>query len=535
MNPLSETEFRELMIRALEGTLDDDGEQRLAALCRADEDLARRFGRQVEVDRLAEMALRNLAGVDFGRSVMQRIADQREPVSPFVASVIGKVAPAPRRSRRWLAAGAGIAAAAALWLGISYYPRADAAHLYRGDAAKWLAPPSGETLASGSRLKLESGLAEIHFRNGAEVILEGPADFEIRGTDKGFLHAGRVSVRVPEQAVGFTLDSPGGRVVDLGTAFGIHVSSDGRTEAEVFEGEIQVRPRGEGKKVLLGRNEKFVSKGNTWRKDSGIDANSFVTNLPPVSPATPDYVHWPLNEGAGGIAASRGRLPSGGPPPADLRNAGGAQGGLPQWIDGPYGRALSFDGWGASLETHQPGVTGDAARTVTFWLRLPKDFNSEQGYGIVSWGDLTARGNAWQISINPYPNEGLVGRLRIGIYPSLVTGSTDLRDGKWHHCAVVLYKDVRNDQRVPVLLYVDGRMEATASKGVISPVRTSSSENSRPVWIARSLRHEEPKQSRGTGFFRGDLDEIYIFNGALNQRQIENLMQFNTLFPNSSY
>lgn len=534
MNTGTENEFRGLMIRALEGGLEREEMSRLATLCREHPGLARMFGRQVEVDRFLEIALRDLtAGTGFSRGVIQRIEDEREVGAPFVASVMDRVERVSRRKTRWLTAAVGIAALLILWLGLSLHGRGTAAKLHRGDSAKWMAPPAGEDLRAGMRLQLDSGLAEIHFATGAEVILEGPADFEIRGRDEGFIHQGRVSVRIPEQARRFRLGSPGGRVVDPGKAFGLHVAADGETEAEVFEGKIRVRPRHGDGEVMLATNEKFISSGRVWWKSGGIDANAFVTSMPPQAPGVPEYAHWALDEGAGTSTKSLGKLTAGDFRPAELRDFGGMPGALPKWVDGPYGKALAFDGLGNALETHFPGVVGDAARTVAFWLRLPEDFDSEQGYGIISWGDLAETGNAWQISVNPYIHEGPVGRLRVGIYPSLVTGSTDLRDGRWHHCAVVLYKDERNGHRIPALLYVDGKMEATASKGVVTRIHTSSEEGARPVWIARSLRHEEPKRSRGTGFFRGDLDEIYIFDGALNQGQIENLMRFNTLFPKS--
>ncbi|RYD18737.1 MAG: hypothetical protein EOP88_21545 [Verrucomicrobiaceae bacterium] len=540
MNTGTEDEFRRLMIRALEGGLEREEMSRLVSLCGQHPELARKFGGQVETDRFLEIALTNLGpGSGFSGSVMQRIEDEGDGKEFFVASVLGRVEGGDsigRKSRRkpvWLTTAVGLAAAVVVWLGISFHGGRVAAELHRGDSAKWTTPPAGETLRAGTRLRLDSGLAEIHFTNGAEVILEGPADFEVRGKDEGYLHQGRISVRMPGNTGRFTLDSPGGRVVDFGKAFGLHVAPDGETVAEVFEGTVRVRPRHGGKDVVLATNEKFISSGKVWWKSEGIDANAFVTNLPPQAPGTPGFAHWALDEGAGTSTSVRGKLPAADLRPAELRNFGGMPGALPQWIDGPYGGALSFDGRGNALETHFPGVVGDAARTVAFWLRLPEDFDSEQGYGIVSWGDLAEKGNAWQISVNPYLHEGPVGRLRVGIYPSLVTGSTDLRDGRWHHCAVVLYKDERNGNRIPALLYVDGKMEATAAKGVVSRLDTSAEESSRPVWIARSLRHEEPKRSRGTGFFRGDLDEIYIFDGALNRSQIENLMRFNTLFPKS--
>lgn len=522
-----EDEFRELMGRTLDGEGGDGHAARLAELCREDVLLARKFGGQVDVDRLLEIALRENEGSSFSGAVIRRIEAGGEEARPFVDSVMGRVSGASARRRRWLCVGAGIAAAILISLWMSFFPVFPAASLHRSDTANWSAGTPPEKLRPGQRLKLDGGLAEVHFRNGAELILEGPADLEIRGNGQGFLHRGRASVRVPQRASGFMLDSPGGRVIDLGTAFGLHVDDGGGTQAEVFEGKVKVRPRGNGRQLVLAQNEKFTADISGWRKSTGINANAFVTNLPPVPTSTPRFVHWPLDEGQGEVTAGRGDLADADLKPAELRNLNPGRSTLPGWIEGPYGPALSFDGAGQVMETFFPGPVGDSARTVAFWLRLPQDFDPNQGYGIVSWGDLTEQGNAWQISVNPYEHEGPVGMLRVGVFPSLVTGSTDLRDGKWHHCAVVLYKDERNDERVPILMYVDGKMESTATKGVMGRIHTSDRESSRPVWIARSLRHEEPGRSRGTGFFRGDLDEIYIFDGALGQKQIQNLMRSN--------
>ncbi|HVJ44850.1 MAG TPA: FecR domain-containing protein, partial [Luteolibacter sp.] len=497
----SEEEFRGLIARVLDHTGDEVGMNRLVSLCREHPELSGKFGGQAEVDRLLEIALGERAGISFGAAVVRRIESTQDGGASFVGSVMGKV----ERISRWRRIGGrsavGIAAVAMLWAGIVWFLPSPAAELHRGDTAKWShEAPSGRLLA-GQRLLLESGLAEVHFLNGAEIILEGPADLEIRGKNNGFLHRGRVSVRVPEHAVGFTIDSPGGKMVDLGTAFGMNVGEKGDTETEVFEGKVQVKPRGADSRFVLARNEKFTAGHSGWTKSNGINENAFVTNLPPKADAVPRFVHWALDEGKGTIASPQGELAGDGIP-AVLRDLSTDQPVPPRWIEGPFGSALSFDGRGQAMETNYPGPTGDAARTVAFWLRLPADFDPEQGYGIVSWGDLSEEGNAWQISINPYAHEGPVGMLRVGIFPSLVTGSTDLRDGKWHHCAVVLYKDERNDQRVPILMYVDGKMESTAIKGVVSDIHTSALESSRPVWIAKSLRHIKPRESRGTGFFR---------------------------------
>ena len=52
------------------------------------------------------------------------------------------------------------------------------------------------------------------------------------------LLSGQVVVRVPENAIGFELDSPAARVVDLGTEFAINVGPNLETDLQVFEGAV---------------------------------------------------------------------------------------------------------------------------------------------------------------------------------------------------------------------------------------------------------------------------------------------------------
>jgi len=59
------------------------------------------------------------------------------------------------------------------------------------------------------------------------------------------LLAGEVRAEVPEAAVGFTIHTPGGKVVDLGTEFIASVNREGQTEVSVVKGEVEV-PDGDG-------------------------------------------------------------------------------------------------------------------------------------------------------------------------------------------------------------------------------------------------------------------------------------------------
>ncbi|WP_165220193.1 FecR domain-containing protein [Aquisphaera insulae] len=100
----------------------------------------------------------------------------------------------------------------------------------------------GRDMRSGKTLRLRSGLAEIEFEQGARVLLQGPAEIVLLGGSSARLVRGALTARVPEPARGFTIFSPGGRVIDLGTEFGLAVEEDGATTVRVFKGAVEASP-----------------------------------------------------------------------------------------------------------------------------------------------------------------------------------------------------------------------------------------------------------------------------------------------------
>jgi len=100
--------------------------------------------------------------------------------------------------------------------------------------------PAEPELFAGQQLQLKEGLAELAFADGAKVILRGPAAFQIGGPSGGRLVDGSLAATVPPPARGFTVDTPHAKVVDLGTEFGGVGTPDGRAEAHVFVGQVEV-------------------------------------------------------------------------------------------------------------------------------------------------------------------------------------------------------------------------------------------------------------------------------------------------------
>jgi anti-sigma factor RsiW len=126
----------------------------------------------------------------------------------------------------------------------------------------------GQLLNVGGRVALRSGMAKVTFDCGAEVMLEGPCDFEVRSPMEGILTSGKLTADVPRRAFRFSIRSPGVDFVDLGTSFGVAIGGKGKTELHVFNGEVlcsqtksAVRERNEIIHVMARKAVEFNSAG----------------------------------------------------------------------------------------------------------------------------------------------------------------------------------------------------------------------------------------------------------------------------------
>jgi hypothetical protein len=246
----------------------------------------------------------------------------------------------------------------------------------------------------------------------------------------------------------------------------------------------------------------------------------------------PGYIHWSFDEVVGGIVANSGRdLGVDGQTRLDLLSypdKAPAPGKGPQLIEGVAGMGLSLDGKGVYAESPFPGIGGNASRTVALWVRVPKDLNKDSlsGHGIISWGSLSGP-SAWQMSANTLAEDGPVGRLRLGIYDNgRIIGTTDLRDNQWHHIAVVMYGGSRASIATNVMLYVDGKPEIVTRK-TRTEINTDVLNAGHGVWLGRNVAYPDPvrKGDPAPQFFKGDVDEVFIFDGALSCEEINSLMR----------
>jgi hypothetical protein len=150
---------------------------------------------------------------------------------------------------------------------------AEVAWLVNAQNCTWAGGEPPRELRRGTVVAVQRGLAEFQFQSGARVVLEGPARLELLSGSSARLHRGKLAARVSGKT-GFEVLSPQGKVIDLGTEFGVSVSDTGATDVHVFEGRVEVVPAGANAAAAVS-----VTQAQTARIAAGT-----VTVRPEPSP-----------------------------------------------------------------------------------------------------------------------------------------------------------------------------------------------------------------------------------------------------------
>jgi hypothetical protein len=243
--------LRDLVEDYLDGLLDETGLEELEQHLRADGAARHYFVRYARLHTDLELEVRaRKAGQRALERIEQLAASRTRPAATTVP------ASTPPRSfflAVWSPWNLGIAAGLLLAVvaGWALAWRGGTAHGAEGEPAiawlvnaqdcTWAGPGPTGNLQAGRRLQIEHGLAEIHFDCGARVVLEGPCVLELLSGKSARLASGRLTARVPAGAQGFEVLSPHGKVIDLGTEFGVQ-ADQGLTEVYVFKGKVEALP-----------------------------------------------------------------------------------------------------------------------------------------------------------------------------------------------------------------------------------------------------------------------------------------------------
>jgi hypothetical protein len=396
---------------------------------------------------------------------------------------------------------------------------------------EWIDEPmvTGASLPLG-RLQFASGLMQIEFFSGAIVVLEGPADFELKSENHAVCRQGKLRATVPPEAVGFTIDAPTVKLVDLGTEFGMDVAEDGAAEVHVFDGKVELhspedQPQmGIERELLAGSAVRIPSSGQPeaiesmpddfasnaqLEKKSVLASNKRYAAWRKVSErlkADPRIRHYYNFEDADSWARKlRSHLPK-------ASKQDGAIVGC-QWTEGRW------SGKGA-LEFKR---SGDRVR---FTLRIPKE-PAVHSLTLMTWvrvDSLDQRFNALMLTDGSAPGKPhwqitKKGALELGLRRSsrestVYTSAPILRPGtlgRWVHLATVYDGTGRT-----VTHYLNGRQ--VSSHPLTSTIKLRGGQAQLGNWGRPHKTDKYPARK-----FNGLMDEFAIFSEALDESEIKKI------------
>ncbi len=143
----------------------------------------------------------------------------------------------------------------------------------------------GQKLGPG-RITLVAGAIEITLCNSVSMVFEGPGELELLTPMRAILHAGQAVARVPKNARGFRMETPGANVVDLGTEFAVKTGSGLSTDVQVYDGQVIATPRSGNatgsfsQRLVAGHAARYTPDAHTVSQSLAYAPDRFVRRLP---------------------------------------------------------------------------------------------------------------------------------------------------------------------------------------------------------------------------------------------------------------
>lgn len=355
-------------------------------------------------------------------------------------------------------------------------------------------------IQTGDIVDLRQGSMELKFTKGVRAIVTGPAKFTLADESLLNMEEGVAWFHVPQEAVGFTVETPQLKVVDLGTEFAVKQVRDSSPEVHVFTGRVQVTSvANTANRMELAAGSAIIlsDKGNLETTTNNPAA--FQTTLPDYLP----YLYWSF-DGDDGFQAK------------------GTHSALTELKSTPVNGAkttekgyLSLNGRNQYLLTNWSGFSGPQPRSIAFDLNLKSVPAVRGNPGIVAWGSDRYIMGRWKVAIQPaeMPDEYRI-RISFGSY-RLITYKT-LKIRKWHQ-VVVAFDGIDPESQLPkVRLYIDAEewdLRADTSKKFVDfDVDTvTDSPSSRPLRIGTTIRPVD----QSSNYIHGMIDNLFIFDGYL--------------------
>ncbi|TAL05153.1 MAG: hypothetical protein EPO07_04005, partial [Verrucomicrobia bacterium] len=324
------------------------------------------------------------------------------------------------------------------------------------------------------------------------------------------------------QTVGSLAGGNSGTVL-LGNGTNATTFTFGNSSSTVFAGTIS----GPGSVTKVGSGTTTISGVNTYTGNTVIsngtvnfgqsDNSNYVASLGPVLQLTFDQIGRTTivtNEDDGTVTTNTDNavvnLGSGGAAMDGVLTGAGATivGG------GRYGNALSLNGGSylyiddkvAPLDCNPTG----ASWTYSLWIKTTTAGVTFGYQGDGTWSDSAT---TFYLNNNNATSGGTkAGGVRYG--DAWLTGTTALNNNAWHFVAITVSAGIKT-------IYVDGTVNAqTGTTGWTTAGPASANQ----FWIGAS-----PDTGDGVVSMNGLVDEVYLFNRALSQSEIQNLKSNQTV------
>lgn len=388
--------------------------------------------------------------------------------------------------------------------------------------AEWSGNHPNEKALTPGEWKLKSGILKLASADGSHFILEGPASFNISADQNWKLHSGRVYGDINEKESNIKLSTPHADFSDVGQKFAMEILENHATNVKLLEGNGYWNSEGHGGSLPTQQWVSFTkkTKGHQFQNPNF----RYFSTLPLTNIKDYTVHHWSFDHVEGDTFPDRVEPLTKQAYPAVWKELQSTPTG-PVRVNGQFGDAIQLNGKDQYITTDWDGISGTKARTVSFWVKVPKDFSPSEGYGLVTWGTFEP-GSTFQVSINPDKRYGkdMFGRIRIGILEGELIGNTDLRDQRWHHISVVMYEGGNASTDTHLILYVDGKVEQT--QGRPFPLKTITGQK-------ESIKVQFGRNHKTSNFFRGWLDEISIVDKALEDWEVRSLMRHNRIIEDN--
>jgi len=402
--------------------------------------------------------------------------------------------------------------------------------LSRGVSMVWdqsLAAPAVNAPLQPGLLRLQSGVAEIEFFQGARLCIEGPAEIQLISAGEVSCLRGRFSVHVPPQARGFRIGTPQGDIVDLGTDFGLDLN-DVSPELHVFNGEVELyQPQATMRKLTTGLATSLVRSNSNETLAANAAAFTFSQDLESRVEASGRefFARWQETSARWNEdPAARVRLDfQDDEGSRSLRNSAAHGQEIAaativgcNWADGrwPGKRALQFCSVSDRARLNIPGEYRQL--TLSAWVQLHSLSTRQNQSSICMSQGIAVGGIHWQVLHDGSLCLGIIASAHPSVADDYVSPVvfTPERFGQWVHLAAVL--DTASGE---VRFYVDGRRLSR------HPLKRPIVAKPELAELGNWIPSPDYRGRHTVRNFVGCMDEFSLFARALNDDELKQLAQ----------